>query len=73
MEIRCDFTIDRIPVIAILQIYNRGSPSEVVTNLLDWDAVISEFNLQQCKYVRIRTNSLEKKSESTYLHQLCVE
>ena len=64
MEIRRDFTIDRIRVIAILQIYNRGSPSEVVTNLLDCDTVISEFNLQQCNYVRFLTNSLEKRINS---------
>ena len=61
MEIRRDFTIDWIRVIAILLIYNRGSPSEVVTNLLDCDTVISEFNLPQCNYVRFLTNSLEKK------------
>ena len=35
MEFRRDFTIDRIRVIAIVQIYNRGCQSEVVTNLLD--------------------------------------
>ena len=30
--------------------------------------VIRKFNLPQCRYVHIRTNSLEKKSEPTYLH-----
>ena len=35
MEFRRDFTIDRIQVIAIVQINNRGYPSEVVTNVLD--------------------------------------
>ena len=53
---------------AILQINNRWCPSEVVTNVLDRDTVIREFNLQQCNYVRIRSSSLEKKSES-YLSQ----
>ena len=38
----------------------RGSPCDIVVNVLDCDIVVSEFELHFRCYIHFRTNNLEK-------------
>ena len=39
----------------------------LVANVLDCDIVLSEFKLQACNYVHLRTNTIGKKYEPPFL------
>ena len=49
------------------------NPYGLVANMLDWDIVVSEFKLQLHFYVHIQTNTLVKRHELYYPHQLWVK
>ena len=47
-----------------LNMVSPESPRGVGANVLDWDIVLSEFEIQQRHYVHFRTNTLGKGMNS---------
>ena len=44
-----------------------GSPRSVVANVLDCDIAVSEFELQLCYYVHVRSNTFQKSFNPFFL------
>ena len=41
----------------------RGSPRCVLTNVLDWDIVVSDFELKLCYYDYFQSNTFGKRMD----------
>ena len=49
----------------------EGRPRGVVINVLDWDILVSKFELRSCYYIHFRANTLRKGMNSLITLIMC--